>query len=210
MFNRPTTIVGSGGFVCEQLLAQPGNITSPFLKAGALEQGDGASGPQTSGFVARVRETPNVFTVHQPTLNVYAKRLIEVTRIIKESNYDLMLCPMRGARMPGMQAELVSQSDPFSPFDGSDMGKGVNDDRIKADLRSLIFERPCAGEQRKIGVLDTAVGGDSCREMARLLRQVNDEVREQWSATFHLIHAEGRIPPRATDAYRSEEHTFEL
>jgi hypothetical protein len=147
------------------------------------------------------RQSKDVFGVSQQVLKGYAEKLIEVSRIIKESAYDLVLCPMRGARMPGLQGQLVTQSEPFQPFDGTDMGKRINEERILADLRRLILDRSRAGEQWKLSVLDTAVGGDSCREMARLLRQVNDGCNEQWLVRFHLIHAEDQYPGRSTAAY---------
>ncbi len=208
MFNRPGTILGSGMFLCEQLYSQPVNITSPYIKPAALEKVDGAVGQETSGFVVRTRESPNVFPVYQPTLVTYAGKLVEVARIFKEGAYDIVLCPMRGARMPGMQADLVCQTEPFRPFDGSDMAQRFNDERILTDLCRLIRDVAKAGEQRQIGVLDTAVGGDSCRHMARLLRQLNDEGKEQWGVTFHLVHADGRVPPRASEAYSYGNRQF--
>jgi hypothetical protein len=67
-----------------------------------------------------------------------------------------------------------------------------------------------AAEQRKIGVLDTAVGGDSCRAMARLLRQLNDEAVQAWSVQFHLIYGADRYPSRATEAYSSGGKLFQV
>lgn len=211
MFDKPYTIVGSGLFVCEQILFRPTEITSPFLKPAAQpEVVDYQTGKQASLFPSKARQTKGVFSVSQQVLSRYAEKLIEVSRIIKESGYDVVLCPMRGARMPGLQGHLVTQSEPFQPFDGTDMGKCTNEDRILGDLRRLIHEHPRAGEQRKIGVLDTAVGGDSCREMARLLHQVNDEGGESWLARFHLIHAEDKYPFRSTDAYGFASKQFQV
>jgi hypothetical protein len=202
MFDKPYTIVGSGLFVCEQILFRPAEITSPFLKPAARpEVVDYHTGSEATLFASRTKQAKDVYAISQQVLSRYAEKLLEVSRIIKESAYDVVLCPMRGARMPGLQGHLVTQSEPFQPFDGSDMANRVNDDRILADLRRLIHERPGAGEHRKIGVLDTAVGGDSCREMARLFRQVNDEGTEPWLVRFHLIHAEDKYPGRSTDAY---------
>ncbi len=203
MFNKPNTMLGSGLFLCEQLFSQKVKITSPYIMPDALEKVDGTSGQETAAFVARIGQSPRVFLLYQPTLNTYAGKLVEVARMIKESAYDIVLCPMRGARMPGVQAALVCQTEPFRPFDGSDMAQQFNDERILADLRRLTRETPKSSDQRKIGVLDTAVGGDSCRQMARLLRQLNDQGKEQWVVTFHLVHADGRIPPRAGQAYSS-------
>jgi hypothetical protein len=130
-------------------------------------------------------------------LSRYAETLVEVSRVIKESAYDVVPCPMRGARMPGLQGNVVCQSEPFEPFEGTDMAQKFNDQRILSDLRRLIHKRPDARKSRNIGVLDTAVGGDSCGELARLLRRLNEEGKERWSVRFHLIDAEGRQPRRA-------------
>jgi hypothetical protein len=202
MFDKPHTITGSGRFICEQLLLRPAEITSPFLNpASEPEIVDYRTGSEASLFVSEVKQSESVFVASQEVLGKYAEKLIEVSRIIKESAYDILLCPMRGARMPGLQGQLVCHSEPFEAFDGSDMAQRINDDRILANVRQLINERPRTGEQRKIGILDTAVGGDSCREMARLLRQLNDEGDESWLLRFHLIHANDRYPGRSTKAY---------
>jgi hypothetical protein len=211
MFDKPHTIVGSGLFVCEQILFRPIEITSPFIKPAApMEVADQVTGPQADMFATRMRQSPGVFPVSETVLRRYAETLVEVSRAIKESTYDIVLCPMRGARMPGLQGNLVCQSEPFEPFDGADMAQRVNDERILSDLRRLIHERPAAGEPRQIGVLDTAVGGDSCRELARLLRRLNEDGKERWSVRFHLIHAEGRQPSRATDAYSSRSRQLNI
>jgi hypothetical protein len=211
MFDKPNTIVGSGLFVCEQILFKPAEITSPFLKPAAQpEVADQCIGAQTTFFMSSAKRSKGVYGVSQQVLSRYAEKLIEVSRIIKESEYDVVLCPMRGARMAGLQGQLLTQSEPFQPFDGSDMGKRTNEERIVADLRRLVHERPRADKRRKIGVLDTAVGGDSCREMARLLRRVNDEGTEPWRARFHLIHADDRYPARSAEAYSFASKRLEI
>jgi hypothetical protein len=203
MFNTPYTHVGSGLFVCEQLFTQPITITSPFIKDSApimpVEQVDAW---EVDFFVNRMKREPNVYRMRQDVVKQYATKLIEVARIIKESAFDIVLCPMRGARMPGLQADLVCQTELFSPFDGADMAKGINDDRILGELR--------AGDERKIGVLDTAVGGDSCCAMARLLRQINDEAKQRWSVVFHLIYGDGKYPSRSTGAYSFRTKNFDV
>jgi hypothetical protein len=210
MFNTPYTHVGSGLFVCEQLLAQPVTITSPFIKSSApIEPVEQVGAREVSAFVDRMRKQANVYRMQQDVVKRYAAKLIEVSRIIKESAFDIVFCPMRGARMPGLQADLVCQTEPFNPFDGSDMAKGFNDDRILGDLRRMIGELPAADE-RKIGVLDTAVGGDSCCAMARLLRQLNDEAKQKWSVTFHLIYGDGKYPARSTGAYGFRSKLYDV
>lgn len=161
-------------------------------------------------YVDEMKRTPGVFPVKLDVVNAYGAKVIEISRIIKESKYDVILCPLRGARLPGIQSDLMCYTEVFEPFDGSDLGKGWNEARILADLRRIILDRPLTSQRRNIGILDTAKGGDSCRELARLLRQVNDEAQENWDVHFHLIHAEGTYPSRSTDAYGFKSKTLEI
>lgn len=112
--------------------------------------------------------------------------------------------------MPGLQAELIGKSQAFRAFDGADMGAGLNEERILDDLRRLIFKREPSSEPRKIAVLDTARGGDSCRELARLLHEVNHEREESWIVDFDLIHSADRRPPRAYQAHRHETSRMKI
>jgi hypothetical protein len=82
-------------------------------------------------------------------------------------------------------------------FDGADMGRGLNEARIMSTLREVVYNHAKKWDGRQIGVLDTAVGGNSCFQLARLLRLLNDEAKESWSVTFHLVHAENVQPFRA-------------
>lgn len=210
MFNTPYTHVGSGLFVCDQIFARSVTITSPFIKDSApIQPVELVDAREVDYFVSRMKKEPNVYRMQQDVVKQYAAKLIEVARIIKESAFDIVFCPMRGARMPGLQADLVCETELFSPFDGADMAKGINDDRILGDLRRMIRELPVADE-RKIGVLDTAVGGDSCCAMAKLLRQLNDETMQKWSVTFHLIYGDGKYPSRSTGAYIFQSKLFDV
>jgi hypothetical protein len=197
-FQRPEYILSSGLFLASQILMRPVEITSPYVSPSLLKIEDWVYGAPA---VAQVKKSPGVFTVSEPVLIQYADKLVEVARILKENSYDVILCPLRGARMPGLQAELVGNSDAFRAFDGADMGAGLNEERILDDLRRLIFEKEPKSHPRKIAVLDTARGGDSCRELARLLGEVNGEREESWLVDFDLIHADERRPPRAYQAY---------
>jgi hypothetical protein len=211
MFDRSPTIVGSGMFACDPLVYQQVTLTAPFLKpAAALAPQQTETGPEAARFAAYMKKSPEVFPVSQVLLARYAAKLVEVSRLVKESAYDIVLCPMRGARMAGLQVDLICSTEPIQAFDGSDMGKGINVERILSDLRALIYEHPPALDVREIGVLDTAVGGDSCREFARLLRLLNERGKEKWRVRFHLIHAEGKEPPRANQARQFASKKLEI
>ena len=67
------------------------------------------TGPQADAFVARTKQSQGVFSVSQAVLTRYAQKLVEVARIIKENTYDIVLCPMRGARMPGLQSNRTRE-----------------------------------------------------------------------------------------------------
>jgi hypothetical protein len=54
VFNQPTTIVGSGLFVCEALRFQPVKITAPYVKSAQLEPIDQETGSQADLFVDRL------------------------------------------------------------------------------------------------------------------------------------------------------------
>jgi hypothetical protein len=103
--------------------------------------------------------------------------------------------------MPGLQADVNCGTEPFEPLDGADVAQGYDDERILGDLRRLIIEGTLTGEQRRIGVLDTAAGGDSCRKMAKFLRVLNEATPEPWAIRFHLIHGDEGYPSRSTGSY---------
>jgi hypothetical protein len=139
----------------------------------------------------------------------FTAELLRATRTIEEWNYELVLCPLRGARMPGIQARTMSNNPQgFRAFDGTEMSQGNNDERILNELRSILLSANRRTGARKIGVFDTAKGGHSCATLARLLRKLADEVGgRQWEINFHLIHPIRHIPSKAYEAakYNSTE-----
>lgn len=81
----------------------------------------------------------------------------------------MVLCPMRGARLAGIQGGAMCYDSQFRAMDGAGISQGINDARIIADLRQLILDIPCPNERRRVDILDTAKGSDSCYALARLL-----------------------------------------
>lgn len=209
LFNRPETIVGSGLYIASDLILQSVDLTAPYLKC-PPEIDRHEQGPETVKFIQYAKKQDKIFPVREPQLKSYADKLLEVSRKVKELGYDVVLCPLRGARMAGLTSELVTQSKLYRPFDGTDMAQKVNDERILKDLRRLILQELPPNEQRKIGVIDTASGGDSCRELTRLLKQLNCETKETWTVDFHLIHQEGPRPSRASMAYGHTTKTLQI
>lgn len=208
MFNRPDAILGSGLAIAESYLSGALRFTYPYVKPGTLEVVQAVTGSAVNSFVAGFNKAPNVIAVHEPTLSTYAGKLFDIAYSIKASAYDIVLCPLRGARMAGVHVDLVCETEPVRAFDGSDMAQRTNDERILGELHRLIWDLPLRSERRELAVLDTAKGGDSCREMTRLLRQLHERRQEQWAVTFHLIHAEGQQPPRARQAFDFRCDTF--
>jgi hypothetical protein len=203
-FDQPSTIVGSGVWLAPALVLREIHITSPYLQPAApIEPVDYAEGAQAAALAAEMKKRQEGYLVSQQVLKAYADKVIEVARKIKERAYDIVLCPLRGARMPGLQANIICKTEFFQPFDGTNMSRGNNDERILADLRRLIFDKPMTGDARNIGILDTAIGGHSCTAFSRLLRILNDETKETWYARFHLIHEEGRRPDVVRQAYQN-------
>jgi hypothetical protein len=153
-----------------------------------------------------MKKRPDVFSVQQNTLSDYAQTIVQVARIIKENQYGVIPCPLRGARHPGLQANIMCKDEPFSPFDGAHLAQGKNDARILDDLQRIITGLPAFSETLRISVLDTAVGGDSCREFARLLSLLNGQLEGKWAVDFHLIYGVEKFPSRSRNApgYTSE------
>src|SRR5262245_19007272 len=63
-------------------------------------------GPSIDLFVAEVKNRADDFSVQQNILSDYAQTIVHVARIIKEGQYDVILCPLRGARHPVLQANI--------------------------------------------------------------------------------------------------------
>jgi hypothetical protein len=211
-FEQPVTVIGSGAYCFERLIQgrtyqPPIEMTGPCVTPWSTLQPERyESGPGIDLFVSEMKKRPDVFSVQQNTLSDYAQTIVQVARVIKESQYDVILCPLRGARHPGLHANIMCKNEPFSPFDGAHLAQGENDGRILDDLRRIVTGLSTSAKPLKISVLDTAVGGDSCREFARLLSLLNGQLKGRWAVDFHLIYGAEKFPRRSWDAggYTSE------
>ncbi len=211
MFNTPENYVASGIYIAPPIVAYAVNITNPFYKADSPVIIDTiAEGTESDKLIESLRKQKQLYTIQKPHAFDYASKLVNVARMIKESEYDLVLCPLRGGRLPGLQSQIIcNDSKLFRPFDGTDMSRGTNDKRIMEDLRSILFENgPCP--HRKIGVLDHAKGGDSCAAMSRLLGRLNADTNEEWKVDFHLLHKSGHPPNRASKAYSDNTTQYQV
>lgn len=209
MNNSP---IPSGMYLCEPLVLHTSQITNPYFHSSSpLEQEEKATGSDARKLLKTYSQGANVFVVKKPVVMDYAAELVRAVRVIKERRYELVLCPLRGARMPGIQARAMSDNaDIFHPFDGTGMAQGINDERILRDLAAIMTAASPPSEPRQVGVLDTAIGGDSCVALTRLLRQLSRQLNQHWRVRFHLIHASQSRPPRATNAYSYSTKDFQV
>jgi hypothetical protein len=204
-FDQPNTIIGSGMYCFDRLFQArvypPIEMTGPCVTPHTiLTPQQYVSGASVEKFISEMKQRSDVFSVPQNALSDYAQTIVQVARIIKESKYDVILCPLRGARLPGLQADIICKDEPFTPFDGVHLAQGTNDARILSDLRQIITNLPASADTLKIAVLDTARGGDSCREFARLLKLLNTQLKSRWDVDFHLIYGVDKFPRRSWDA----------
>ena len=209
MSNSP---IPSGMYICQPLLLQTTQLTNPFFqKSSPIETEETATGLDAIKLRTTHGHNDGVFVVNQPIIMNYAAELIKAVRIIQERQYEIVLCPLRGARMPGLQARVMSDNvDLFRPFDGTGMAQGTNDERILRRLEELLTANTAPAEPRQIGVLDTAIGGDSCSALTKLLAQLSRQMKQEWDVRFHLIHAFERRPTRATRAYSHRTTSFRV
>jgi len=204
MFDMNDPPIPSGVYLCRPLVLRVTETTTPFFPGPSpVESEEVAVGQDAEKLYESTKQHNDCFVINRPIVMDYVTELVRAARVIREREYNVVLCPLRGARLPGIQAKVMADNaDIFRPFDGTGMAQGSNDDRILSELREVIYSTPVTSEPRRIGVLDTAIGGDSCRSLARLLSQLNaDEGQQQWQVRFHLLHAAHRKPPRANQAY---------
>jgi len=212
MFDQPSNYIPSGIYLFAPLVCNTISLANPFYYgASPVEPEERATGENAKSLIMFQKDKPSCFLVHKSVVMDYAAELVRAVRMIKEMDYQLILCPFRGARMPGIQARVMSDNaDLFKPFDGTGMGRGVNDERILNELDAIFSRSPIQTGSRKIGVLDTAIGGYSCCGLARLLGTLNEQTDQQWTIGFHLLHSVNRRPPHADEAKRFQTSRFSL
>lgn len=202
MFDTPGNYVPSGIYLAPPLLAYAVNITNPFFRENSpLVIVEMAHGDDSPKLVEKLKKQPQIYQVQRALIHDYAEKLVGAARIIKESDYDLVLCPLRGGRLPGLQARIIcNDMQLFRPFDGTNLSRGGNDKRAMEDLRNIIADGAVL-PSRKIAVLDHAKGGNSCDALARLLGLINADTTEKWTVDFFLLHPSDHRPSRASNAY---------
>lgn len=212
MYDMGCSPVPSGIWLCEPLIYRTTEITNPYYpKSTPIEPEEVASGSDIDQLVSKYRNKENYFIMNGPVVMDYASELVRTVRLIKEQAYELVLCPLRGARLPGIQARvMLDNADCFRQFDGTGMAQGNNDTRILNEIESNLSATTNPEEPRRLGVLDTAIGGDSCNALARLLETLNKKQGKEWIVRFHLIHPAQRQPPRAVNAFAYQTKTFRV
>src|SRR5438128_5736293 len=130
LFDQHYTIVGSGVYYCERPVARPVAITGPFVDSNqVLKPAEYERSENAARLAERLRRQPGVVGIEDVALSDFADMLVRVARSIKEYRYDVVLCPLRGGRIIGLETNLICQSEPIEPFDGSDMGRRLNEQR---------------------------------------------------------------------------------
>lgn len=213
VFETPNDYIPSGVWLAPALVGftTSTKISNPFYQSNSrnqietIEFGDGAL-----KLIESSLNKQGVYRVQKTQVSDYASRLVNVARMIKESNHDLVLCPLRGGRLPGLQAQIICD-DPnlFHPFDGTDMSRGTNDNRISEELRAILSDNRFSKNLR-IAVLDHAKGGDSCKAMSRLLSQINATTQNTWMVDFYLLHQADHNPERSGHAYGYQNKRFRV
>lgn len=209
LFDTPPNLVPSGVYLARPLVVHTAaiSITNPFFVSNSpvqIEQS--ATGDEAKKLANSCEGDPNVIVVNRPIVMDYSVELIRVSRIIKESQYDIVLCPLRGARLAGLQSRLICDDENFFPFDGTDMSRGARDEEIETVLRERILGD--TKDRRSIGVLDHAKGGYSCEALTRRLKEVHEHTGEHWDVTIHLMHPADSQPIFARKAYEHQSSTF--
>jgi hypothetical protein len=212
LFDIPVGMVPSGEYMATPLVVHTASvsITNPFFSSNSpVKVEQFWDGDRSGNLIDACKRNPDIVVVNRPLVLDYSAELIKAARVIKELDYDLVLCPLRGARLAGVQSSLICDNpDNFAAFDGTDMSRGNRDDEIKNALRDILLASPSS--RRTIGVLDHAKGGHGCEALTRLLSEIHSETDEEWGVDFHLMHAVENHPSKANKAYQHRSTTFQV
>lgn len=210
----PTNYAPSGEYICAPTLLSTVSIANPFyLRDSPLSIDDVGIGRQGDLLQEKMREDRDAVFVTKSALRSYSDRIVGIARHFKEKDYGLVLCPLRGGRMPSVQvATMCEASDKFAAFDYADGAQGQNDKRIINDLLGILD--PLGREDlRQVAVLDAAKGGNGATELSRILYDdVFPELGGQWECDFHLLYADDRDPPSTSRVYghRTKAISFDV
>ena len=123
----------------------------------------------------------------------YANRLVETAKEFAVNPIDCLIVPYRGGLTPSMPLQVMNKLQyPTIPL-GFSRG---SDEKHWPAIRDELIERLGHYRDRPqlaIGVIDTAIRGDSALALAHVLRMTKEIFNQQkWTVTFHLLHATDR------------------
>src|SRR5579885_1269346 len=213
MYDERFSIPSSGVFLGQSLLGLQHQtyFSSTYVPPGApCEIEQVIEGKEADRFVDSVKKEPNVFRFLDDHLTSYGATIVRIARTVEERGYDRVLGPLRGGRAPSVQMDAMCFNQDFGAFDGLDMGRGLNHERIREKVKDLIYEKEKMHEARRIGVVDAAKGGQSCVQFAQILRELNEQGTEKLEVGFHLLHESWRVPPLAKEAETNATERFNV
>lgn len=128
-------------------------------------------------------------------IDSYADQLVNVARNLAERPIDLMIVPYRGGLTPSLHLQVMNKFQyPQLPLGFSAGSQERNRQSIEDEL-IWNLEQFREREQLLIGVIDTAIRGDSSLKLADILKSAKRHFeKQQWRIVFHLLHSDEKYP----------------
>lgn len=127
---------------------------------------------------------------------------MDVARNLAERPIDLMIVPYRGGLTPSLHLQVMNKFQyPQLPLGFSAGSQERNRQSIEEEL-IWNLERFRERGQLLIGVIDTAIRGDSSLKLANILKSAKRHFEKQpWRVVFHLLHSDEKYstPPLVKD-----------
>lgn len=189
----------SGEFICGPILANTIAINNAYFPHDSpLTVKEYAYGRDAVKLYDACGSTPHILRVNREHFTEYASQIVKGVRIVNEMSYDVVLFPLRGVRNVAVQATVMSPDNSnYWAIDGTQMWNSHNDQRIQGDLRSILAHEKYQGRHLRIGIVDTAKGGNGCHALANHFDQIHTDNNAQWDLHFHLFHSQYRDPALA-------------
>jgi len=128
-------------------------------------------------------------------IDSYADQLVAVASNLAERPIDLMIVPYRGGLTPSLHLQVMNKFKyPHFPLGFSRGSQERNRQSIEDEL-VWNLERFREREKLLIGIIDTAIRGDSSLKLADILNSAKRHFyKQQWRIVFHLLHSDEKYP----------------
>jgi len=125
----------------------------------------------------------------------YADRLVEVATDLAKRPINVMLVPYRGGLTPSLHLQVMNKFQyPHIPLGFTQGSQERNRQSIEDEL-VWNLERLQKRAQLVIGIIDTAIRGDSSFKLADILKSAKRHFdKHQWRVVFHLLHSREKYP----------------